>query len=82
MKKITYTFSMLLFLFSLLFFVYGSMKSVEAAEKEPTEIDLGEGLNMQSESQEKVFSSKAFTFTGISFVAGLGTLLIARGIKK
>lgn len=82
MKKITYVFSILLFLFSLLLFVYGSMKYVEAAEKDPTEIDLGEGLNMQRDSQEEIFSTKAFTLAGVTFVAGLGTFLFARGIKK
>jgi len=82
MRKLLKMAGYLLFFSCILFFVYGSMKTVEASDTDPIEIDLGEGLTMTKESQADYFAGKAFTISGISLVGGVLALVFARGMKK
>lgn len=82
MKKLLKIFGYLSLFLCLLFFVYGSMKTVEASENDPVEIDLGEGLTMTKESQAENFAGKSFTFSGVCLVGGMIMLVFAKGMKK
>lgn len=81
MKKLVNVFGGLLLLLALVFFLYGSMKTVDA-EENTSSVDLGEGLVMSRESEAEVFAEKAFILAGITGVGGVILLLVGRGMKK
>lgn len=82
MKNLFKLSGILLLVLAVVFFVYGSMKTVEAEDSTATEIDLGEGLTMTQESQAENFAGKAFTIATVAGVGGVLLLLVGRGLKK
>ena len=78
MKKL----GILLILISVLFFVHGSVKFVEAEEETPVTYELDQDIILVEDSQEARYSNYSFNIAGLLVLLGVGLIYVGRQKKQ
>lgn len=78
MKKIAKIFGGLLIAFSIILFMYGSIKTSRMLEEKEETVQVTEGIELIKESKNENKAKSSFVISGISFLLGIGLILGSR----